>query len=1037
MPHKTAENANLAYQILHKRGIANSAQQALWQPYGAGWRYPLIDEHGQPTTIYRWKAYDSNAKPKYRWLPNKPAGYDYYFPAAVAIQEAVTRADGRLYIANGEPSLLAFRAAGVDNVVCWFGEGSIPKTFAQDCQRWGVRHVIYYPDRDNTGEQSAQKLARRLLNTPIAYSAYELPPIVGEKGDINDLWQQTKFERELFYAILKIAPIILHQAANTPAPAPKRRRQLPAPDDNDERRHNLIADVEMALGVSGMAVNDKGFVRKPIACVARNHEHDDRRPAAYWNSEGHFLHCHKCGQSYGLNTVADLLGIDRQQYRPQKRNRRQQQSQPRPQTRAKHQRVNYRYISELPTATLHQCRATILRSPIGTGKTELAKRLATGKKRVLVISHRIALSKSLSNRLDFHNYLEAPQDDDLLRMHHLVIVANSLHKLIPRRAGVPLPQYDMVIIDECEQVLGHLTGNTFERDEAITAHNVLRALVRNAGQVLALDAHAGRLTWDFLTEVLGEANVQFIDNQHKLERGTLKLWQHPNNMIAHADALIAQDAGAVVFAISGRKHARTLARRYQERLGEDAVMFICGDNSKSYEVQRFINNINQQLPQKRVLIYTPSLGTGIDIQAPVRAIFGIFHQEPLDAHDCHQMLGRCRNAQERHAYVSAVEGNRETDAEVIYNRYYTNALKTARRCSFDAFGNQQLADDHKALLKLVARVQARRNRSLNNLLGHFMALARRDGFSLQLPQDEGHNQRVYEQMKDAREALQKEERALVLSVKPVSPEEFDAANGELQAKPEMRAGLKRWWIEETYGQTINDELYDHYNDGRGRTQLLQFCDLFITPTRLQSQDRHQAESNIPLHKRGHYSVKQAILTDLIRTVFGKLSAEVLLTEEELNARMGEFLARHEDDLRRYFNRRTDNSDTPKYVLRWLLRRLGLNLKTYRSRRGDVYGIDADLLVQMLAYRDSRLEQLVERDSLDEADIIRDALDVSNPNDAAGRAKTCDKSDTYCPDFCTPDEKTPSAPAGQCGENGAKPVNKVRLGRDGRLLSAFS
>lgn len=53
---------------------------------------------------------------------------EYYFNADIELRPEVAHAGGLLFIANGEPSALAFRAAGVQNSVSFFGETAIPSS---------------------------------------------------------------------------------------------------------------------------------------------------------------------------------------------------------------------------------------------------------------------------------------------------------------------------------------------------------------------------------------------------------------------------------------------------------------------------------------------------------------------------------------------------------------------------------------------------------------------------------------------------------------------------------------------------------------------------------------------------------------------------------------------------------------------------------------------------------------------------------------------------------------------------------------------
>jgi hypothetical protein len=82
-----------------------------------------------------------------------------------------------------------------------------------------------------------------------------------------------------------------------------------------------------------------------------------------------------------------------------------------------------------------------------------------------------------------------------------VICVNSLHKLV--QEGKELPQFDLVIMDEIEQQLTHLTGETFNGSEAITTYSILRYIIVKARKVVAMDAYADETSFKWLCSLRG------------------------------------------------------------------------------------------------------------------------------------------------------------------------------------------------------------------------------------------------------------------------------------------------------------------------------------------------------------------------------------------------------------------------------------------------------------------------------------------------------------------------------------------------------
>jgi archaellum biogenesis ATPase FlaH len=186
--------------LLSDRGILRAAEQAGWRPDGDGWLYPLYDQHGKPfrlpngAPVRRWKNFNSQASPKYLWKPGNLGEQRPKYYLLPGVRQAISNASGLVYLGSGEPDVLAFRAAGIENVLCWFGEENVPATLASDLAALGVREAVYYPDLDQTGRSSAQKVAQALAGSGIGFEAYILPQELGDKGDINRLWQHCKFD---------------------------------------------------------------------------------------------------------------------------------------------------------------------------------------------------------------------------------------------------------------------------------------------------------------------------------------------------------------------------------------------------------------------------------------------------------------------------------------------------------------------------------------------------------------------------------------------------------------------------------------------------------------------------------------------------------------------------------------------------------------------------------------------------------------------------------------------------------------------------
>lgn len=215
-------------KLLQDRGILGAALECGVKPtimgLQPGWFYPVIlpgGTHGEPrpgSKIFRWKATDSQANPKYLWMPEDPKDGQpwvlpemYYAPGFIkAMQE-----EGVAIWASGEPDVWAWMSAGSRNVFCWFGEQRIPEDLPEKLRTIGVGTVYMYPDLDKTGMIAAAKVHRVLREAEMPHVINLLPfEHLGEGGDINKLWMLAEVDPDIFYTYVEACTIIPQKNTN-------------------------------------------------------------------------------------------------------------------------------------------------------------------------------------------------------------------------------------------------------------------------------------------------------------------------------------------------------------------------------------------------------------------------------------------------------------------------------------------------------------------------------------------------------------------------------------------------------------------------------------------------------------------------------------------------------------------------------------------------------------------------------------------------------------------------------------------------------
>ncbi len=218
--------------------------------------------------------------------------------------------------------------------------------------------------------------------------------------------------------------------------------------------------------------------------------------------------------------------------------------------------------------------ATVLRAPHGTGKTERTAEqvdaaLRAGE-RVLYVSHSAALAENAARRLGLESYADELHRRHLTAIPGLSICLNSLPRLLEN--GV-LARFDLVVIDESEQLVRALTGEHISNRAGVL--EALTLLVQKAARVVCLDADAGKLTRELLELARPCERVTWRAHAQPVGQGrTLRVHETKNGVYG---ALFTLTAPALVMTNSKLEaealgaHLRNQGRRVRVLTGEHVM----------------------------------------------------------------------------------------------------------------------------------------------------------------------------------------------------------------------------------------------------------------------------------------------------------------------------------------------------------------------------------------------------------------------------------------------------------------------------------
>lgn len=291
-------------QQLVERGIQNAAQKAGWFDMEDFWEFPVYDPHGAGEIIAKRRKFKNPTNGcKYNWVGSKPGnetGNFYFIPG---ILNAINAANGICYLANGEPSVLAFHEARIQNVICTtLSEISIPPNVTKHLYSYGITRLINIPDNDEAGRNGAIKWRDALRGSGIDYECLSWGD-VAEKFDANDLWVEVGFNAEAFCDHLKNL-----SEMKLPSPVQEPENQQEYSDYNTHKR--LIDEVASILNITEWKAD--GWSRKNISSPFR----EDKNPSASFNRNSGVLYDFG-GDSHSIWDVARVLGVDATKYRTQ------------------------------------------------------------------------------------------------------------------------------------------------------------------------------------------------------------------------------------------------------------------------------------------------------------------------------------------------------------------------------------------------------------------------------------------------------------------------------------------------------------------------------------------------------------------------------------------------------------------------------------------------------------------------------------------------------------------------------------------------
>jgi len=459
---------------------------------------------------------------------------------------------------------------------------------------------------------------------------------------------------------------------------------------------------------------------------------------------------------------------------------------------------------------------------------------------VLLIGHRQALIGDLCKRLGLNSYLDDKNEKQQVNEHRKSrygVCLDSLWK-------VEAEKYDIIVIDEVEQVLGHFLSATLGSSRE-RIFRIFSKLLQKTSKIVVLDADLGWVTFNTLYSVLtNEDNGLFSEihkakplpihvyaNDWKQENKTINIYPSDTQLIQHIKTNIIGDKR--IFITSNSKKKIKVIEKIVAKIANEAdvdipAIAITSDNSNSKQIQKFIKNIKEDILKYKVIMSSPSLGTGIDItfennNSEIDCVYGLFETRINSHFEIDQQLARVRHPKEVNVWISPRRYNFETDINVVTD----DCLRADLIQSFDE-GIIRTSPIIPPFLSMAAIITATHRASKNNLKGNFIEYKKKLNWGVNFIEkdktlsDEGNE--LYKLMKNQTE---QEDIDNILGARTLNEYEFEkfkekTVKYNISAEPAEWYNLFRTNLELFYGEPVVADLIAQDNKGQLRKSIRLF-----------------------------------------------------------------------------------------------------------------------------------------------------------------------------------------------------------------------
>jgi len=708
-------------------------------------------------------------------------------------------------------------------------------------------------------------------------------------------------------------------------------------------RSKLILDMDMKVISSG----NNELILKDINTKTTIHcpYHNDHKPSGFvsFNKQGYlYLHCSKCkltwyektpDEDYKFNDFEEtivkykttdfevgqdtdkLIGLEEFM----------SHSGPTYVDKKNIQIVDEKYISLVSIND----GLTMIKSPKGSGKTTFLKKIIydqinlyetfekyeedtwgkgeikiTSDIKVILLGHRQSLIGDLCKKLGLNNYLDDPKfkkSEIQSRKSRYGVCIDSIWK-------VKDYQYDIVVIDEVEQVLSHFLSETIGVG-GISLFNIFSNLVSKSSKIIVLDSDISWITFNTLTSIVNKNNDKLLKlniyiNQFKPNNRGINLFPSDKQLIGHIKDSVIN--GKRIFITSNSKSKVKNIEKSLVKLSNDLdieipSLLVTSENSRTDDIQDFITNIKTKILDYQVILSSPSLGTGIDItfendDQHIDCVYGLFENQINSHFEIDQQLSRVRHPKEVNVWISPRIFNFETEFDVVKDDHLKSNLKEVIENQFGISINS-IDYEVSPFYVMSSMIISYQRHSKNNLKNNFLKYKYDQGWDIvDITKNKGLVQIGKDLYSDGQEMLLMEDIDNILNSGVFNEYQYERFKDRvsilnLPTPKNLRYYFYRTSIEMFYREKVTEELIatDKIDPLRGKISKFEYITNDTHTHLLTSNDTDDNESiknqiiKTKTIKQFHVGMK--LLYELLSStpIFsnGVFDIDVLITSDDL------------------------------------------------------------------------------------------------------------------------------------------------------------